>query len=331
MEKQRIAYIDAMRGFTMILVVYSHVCWLSLGDVEMGGNRVLLLFRLPCFFFISGWLFAPVARRPFWPTVRHKFMVQIVPTTVFLLLLAPPPAFFHQLGTFKGGYWFTFVLFEFFALYMLSVRCCRRWSWVMALLIAVLAYALTIYQNELRSMAVCGWQDAALDAVGLMSLPLWRYYLFFFFGAVVRQRFTAFVSATDRYWVLSVSVTGFVACALLPSEGAAFVGLVRFAVGGLMGVVLVFTVFRRLNISWRPLQFVGTRTLDIYMLHYFFLPNFLQSWASHLQAADSLLCESGVAMAVAIAVVAVCLAVSYVIRLSPFLGHYLFGAKWPGK
>jgi hypothetical protein len=67
------------------------------------------------------------------------------------------------------------------------------------------------------------------------------------------------------------------------------------------------------------------------MLHYFFLPNFLQSWASHLQAADSLLCESGVAMAVAIAVVAVCLAVSYVIRLSPFLGHYLFGAKWPGK
>ena len=127
MVKQRIAYIDAMRGFTMILVVYSHVCHFCLCDSLLGFNATFFLFRLPCFFFISGWLFEPVCHHPFRQMVRKKFMVQIVPTFIFLLLLAPPPEFFHQLGALKGGYWFTFVLFEFFILYMVIVRL-RRWS-----------------------------------------------------------------------------------------------------------------------------------------------------------------------------------------------------------
>lgn len=36
---KRIGYIDAMRGFTMILVVYSHVCGFCLGDRQMALNN----------------------------------------------------------------------------------------------------------------------------------------------------------------------------------------------------------------------------------------------------------------------------------------------------
>ena len=140
---KRIGYIDAMRGFTMILVVYSHVCNFCLGDRSMAFNDVLFLFRLPCFFFISGWLFqgtwgkgtvpcvsstadytgtVPHTSNPVhsvWSIIKHKFRVQIVPTLIFLFLLSPPPAYFHQFGAFKGGYWFTFALFYFFVIYML--------------------------------------------------------------------------------------------------------------------------------------------------------------------------------------------------------------------
>ena len=98
MAKQRIEYIDAMRGFTMILVVYSHICHFCFGDSLLGFNAVFFLFRLPCFFFISGWLFETMARKPFWMVARRKMMVQLVPTFIFLFLLAPPPEFFHQLG-----------------------------------------------------------------------------------------------------------------------------------------------------------------------------------------------------------------------------------------
>ena len=73
-KERRISYIDAMRGFTMILVVYSHICHFCLGDSLIGYNRIFFLFRLPCFFFISGWLFEPVGRRPFKAVVRQEVL-----------------------------------------------------------------------------------------------------------------------------------------------------------------------------------------------------------------------------------------------------------------
>ena len=52
------------------------------------------------------------------------------------------------------------------------------------------------------------------------------------------------------------------------------------------------------------------------------------SYSEQLCSYDSKLLELAFALAVALVVVAICLLVSYVIRLSPFLGHYLFGVKY---
>ena len=70
MMSKRIGYIDAMRGFTMILVVYSHICHFCLGDSLLGFNATFFLFRLPCFFFISGWLFK--VTDPVWSIIKKK-------------------------------------------------------------------------------------------------------------------------------------------------------------------------------------------------------------------------------------------------------------------
>ena len=108
----------------------------------------------------------------------------------------------------------------------------------------------------------------------------------------------------------------------------------RFFVGGITGMWMVFTCFR-LSDSWlkkhhlsQPLQYVGTRTLDIYLLHYFFLPRFLISYADRLKALDSQFIEFVIIMGIALVVLAITLLASYLIRLSPFLGHYLFGVKY---
>ena len=164
METKRIGYIDAMRGFTMILVVYSHVCGFCLGDRSMGFNDVLFLFRMPCFFFISGWLFYKADRQWNRQTVRQivsrKFMVQILPTFIFLFLLITvhdgqsPMVFFSRLGATKGGYWFTFALFEFFILYILSVLVFRKrqsdgLQLCVAVAISVSAFCYDVYYNYL--------------------------------------------------------------------------------------------------------------------------------------------------------------------------------------
>ena len=330
METKRISYIDAMRGFTMILVVYSHVCHFCLGDSTMGFNAVFFLFRLPCFFFISGWLFEPVSRRPFLPNVRHKFMVQIVPTFIFLLLLAPPPEFFHQVGALKGGYWFTFVLFEFFVINMLAVRCLPRYGWLLALVVSVGGFWFGGCQHAWR---LSGEHGLLLDVAGLLSVSLWRYYLFFYVGTFVRRHFEAFIRLTSRPEVVAGVTLGFFAVALTTHPDRPWLEYLRFTGGGLLGVAMVFTAFR-LSSGWmerwhvsRPLQYVGRRTLDVYLLHYFFLPRWLMDDAGRLLACNSQLLEFGVVMAVALVVLLLSLAASYVLRLSPFLARYLFGVK----
>ena len=336
MAKKRIEYIDAMRGFTMILVVYSHICHFCLGDSLLGFNRVFFLFRLPCFFFISGWLFGKVSQgggRPsVGPIIRHKFMVQIVPTFIFLLLLAPPPEFFHQLGALKGGYWFTFVLFEFFLIYLFSVCCCWRFCWLVALAVSVGSFCFAMNQNHLRLLAPGSpYLTPLLDVAGFLSIAVWRYYLFFYIGTWVRRHFDSFLQVTSRPLVIALITIGFFAIALTDHPDSAVLEYFRFNLGGILGMFMVFTCFR-LSAEWlkkirlsRPLQYVGTRTLDIYLLHYFFLPRFLLPYSPQLHAYNSGLLEFFVIMLIALVVLLLSLLASYILRLSPFLARYLFG------
>ena len=334
MAKQRIAYIDAMRGFTMILVVYSHVCNYCLGDKWMGWNDVFFLFRLPCFFFISGWLFGfqsgtvPSVRS----VIKHKFMVQIVPTVIFLLLLAPPPLFFAKLGATKGGYWFTFALFEFFLICIFSERYLKKFHGLLAVLISILAFLYDVYYNRyFQNMGIL------TDILGFLGVITWRYYLFFYIGTWVKRHFDAFIKWTNKPAVVAFVVIGFVLIAMNPRSENMPLEYLIFSVGGILGMTMVITAFRFLYSTTHlspltshlsPLKYIGTRTLDIYLLHYFFLPRFLLAYAPQLSAYDNKLLEFIIALSIALVVVAVCLLVSYFIRFSPFLGHYLFGVKY---
>ena len=333
MATKRIEYIDAMRGFTMILVVFAHVCHFCLGDSRMGYNAVFILFRLPCFFMISGWLFESVAQRPFKEVAKHKAMVQLLPTFIFLLLLAPPPFFFHQLGTLKGGYWFTFALFEYFILYMLMIRISRKWTPLMAVTLTIGTFIYARYYDSLRS-AADGYQLWLIDFSGFLSVTTWRLFIFFYLGTWIRRNFDAFIRWTSKPVVIGGITVAFFLIASTSHHDHLLFEMFRFYGGGITGMIMVFTFFR-LFASWlkkwhisKPLQYVGTRTLDVYLLHFFFLPRFLMAYAPQLAAYNSKLIEFWVILAVSLVVLALTLAASYVIRLSPFLGHYLFGVKY---
>ena len=333
MAKQRIEYIDAMRGFTMILVVFAHVCHFCLGDSKMGYNAVFILFRLPCFFMISGWLFEPIAQNSFKTVTRHKAMVQLLPTFIFLFLLAPPPEFFHQLGTLKGGYWFTFALFEYFILYMIIVRISRRWSFLMALAIALGTFVYARYYDSIRSLAE-GWQLYAIDFSGFLSITTWRLFLFFYIGAWMRRNFDAFIRWTNKPAIILLVTVVFFMIASTSHKDNVWFEMFRYYAGGVTGMWMVFTFFR-LAFSWlkkchvaKPLQYVGTRTLDIYLLHFFILPRFLMVYTGQIKAFESQFVEFLVILAVSLIVLILCLLASYLIRLNPFLGHYLFGVKY---
>jgi len=192
----------------MILVVYSHICHFCFEDSRMGGNAFFLLFRLPCFFMISGWLFEQIALRPFKEVAKHKSLGLLLPTFIFLLLLAPPPLFFRQLGAMKGGYWFTFALFEFFILYMIMVRASRRWAPIFTIALTLASFIYSRYYYCIR-LSAAEHLLMLMDFLGFLSVITWRYFIFFYLGTWIRRYFETFIIWTSKPAVIGLITVAF--------------------------------------------------------------------------------------------------------------------------
>ena len=104
--------------------------------------------------------------------------------------------------------------------------------------------------------------------------------------------------------------------------------IIRYA--GLFIVVSLFyrhrSYFAENNRISRAMQYVGRHTLDIYMLHYFFI-DFNSTIASKIHNLGHLPLEVTCISILALANIALCLLLSQCIRNSRFLAKYLFGAK----
>ena len=78
------------------------------------------------------------------------------------------------------------------------------------------------------------------------------------------------------------------------------------------------------------MQYVGRRTLDVYLIHDFLRPRnleFITVFTDHPMP----IIETTVTLTIAILITAGCLLIGNIIRLSPLLAHWVFGAKYPAK
>jgi fucose 4-O-acetylase-like acetyltransferase len=75
------------------------------------------------------------------------------------------------------------------------------------------------------------------------------------------------------------------------------------------------------------LQHIGKRTLDIYYLHFYFLPYNLSFVGKWLDKNPNPLLEFSMSLTLALLVVVCCLLVSKIIRISPTLAYLLLGVK----
>ncbi len=99
------------------------------------------------------------------------------------------------------------------------------------------------------------------------------------------------------------------------------------------GLLIVFAFFRKYQDSFTSstrlgagLQYIGRRTLDIYLLHYFFIPK-LPFIGDFFIETPNMLLELCCGLTLSLLLAGFCLLVSNIIRVSDLLGHYLFGAK----
>lgn len=342
-KPNRIGYIDALRGLAMILVVYFHIAAYGFGSYEFGYNDIIEWFRMPTFFFISGWLFYKAGRiwdrQTITGMIRKKFMVQIIPTIVFMFLYL---VMFNLLdissfGSDKKGYWYTFVLFEYFVIYILAEALLNRHdstkgemsvlTVMLILSIGAFYYAkyYTRYATELGT-----WKDI----LGFLSFVKIRHIIFFWFGTFVRRHFDKFIQLTNNQFFTAIMIIIFTAIIvwpiLLSTQGIEYMA---YLVAGLSGTIICFTFFRIherhfSQETWygRSLRLIGRRTLDIYLIHYFVLPYDLVQPAIWLHYHNNTLFVP-MALILALWVVIISLLISSILRVSPLLAKYLFGAK----
>lgn len=342
-KQNRIGYIDAIRGLAMILVVYFHIAAYGFGSYELGYNDIIERFRMPTFFFISGWVFYKAGRTWDWQTItgmiRKKFIVQIIPTIVFLLLYL---VMFNLLnsssfGSDKKGYWYTFVLFEYFVIYIFAEALLNRLDSTkgeMRVLTVILILSISAFYYAkfyTRYAAELGiWKDI----LGFLSFVKIRHIIFFWLGTFVRRHFDRFIQLTNNSYVTATLIILFTAIIVWPVVlSINGIEYITYLMAGFSGTIICFTFFRIhaqqfSQGTWygRSLQLIGRRTLDIYLIHYLILPYNLVQIDVWLQYHHNTLFVP-MALILALWVVIGSLFISSLIRVSPLLAKYLFAVK----
>ena len=350
---KRIEYIDALRGFTMLLVVNYHVVFSGYrGDFlenVFSFNNFFGLFRMPLFFFISGFVLYKSNvdwNLPFaFSFLKKKFKVQIIPTLIFFGLLV---YIFNYnftetwLTPAKNGYWFTLTLLNFFLIY--SVLCylgqkIKVSSHVKSLLLAASGVALFVAGTRTFIHGVLGVSD---NLICLFDLYHLNFYIFFVVGILTKKYFFLFQRLIDNRYVMGGLLTLFIFLTVFLFKHRLFsnamINHIYLLTLSISGIYVTFAFFRK-NQSWfssesrlgRVMQLVGRRTLDIYLLHFFLLPYHLEIVGHffteyHFPALDFIVTST-----LSVIIISLSLLVIQLLRTSNLLAHSLFGAKLTPK
>ncbi len=351
--KVRLNWLDALRGFTMILVVANHVNLMGFGEnwKQSAALSFLMLFRMPLFFFVSGFLSYKACqvwnRREFSSLLLKKMRVQIIPTAFFFLLyclLMYKDFLFMVKGcmmnNFKGGYWFTLVLLEMFVVYYLFAWIeskLRKQSCIPIIILFALSmvFYATCYMPKFFPWAE-GHRPGGVLWMNVLSLSrLMMYMPFFVIGNIVRRYWNSAERLMDSRWffplLLFLSLCASVEYLKLHTLHIdyAFISA-TIAKFGMIGVVVMTfrhyqEYFSHTTRIGEYMQSIGRRTLDIYLLHYFFIPHLpdIGIYLNHHQ--PNFVADVTLSCAIALVVIAFCMIVSKIIRVNPLLAKWLLG------
>lgn len=331
---ERIQYVDAIRGVTMLIVVFQHIRAFSFGLYEDDSilSMVYLSFMLPMFFFISGFASYKKANSSIFVKIIEKFRQLVIPTIVFLFLHNYFPSYQERWG-FPGGYWFTYSLFWITTIYLILTKPIQRISnrkfFIILLGISLLFVFLRGYFGSLLDS---GWPTY------LTTRKIFTYFIFFIIGAGCRHYIHKINDLFGKIWCRNILIILFLviftASVYISKTLPPAINAIFELFKDIISTVLFFMLFNITRKWWadknhavsRWLCFVGRRTLDLYMLHYFFLPNLIK-YGFFFHSTGNCVIELAVVGVLTILVTIVSLSVGQLIRLSPYLSYWILGTR----
>lgn len=326
-EKSRLVYMDSMRGMMMLLVIYSHIFYFSL-KCDTFLYNVFLSFRMPAFFFVSGFFsyknLGTVSGGRILLMINKKIKGQLVPTLVvsaIYLLVSGISYLDFMFDDAKTGYWFPIVLFEVFVVYYSLIyffgKMRENVVFCLIFIVSTLLYFSRVFLHG--------------DVVDFFSLDKFCcYFVFFVLGAFVRSKERVFNKLVVNKYISAICFVLFFTSFFPPVEviPLPILNLIR-RFTGLFIVYLIFYTYRdywasNAKVS-RFLSYVGKNTLEIYLLHYFFLFSLSPLRIFVKYDPHNILLEFVVIFSLSVLIACSCLICKKIINVSPVLSTLMFG------
>ena len=270
--KERIGYVDAMRAFAIISVVVAHLNYFSFDNCNSIFDQCITAFFMPLFFFISG-MFA-----------KNEISIKLLSKRTYQLILpfctmGCIMCWHHGLPlselfcTFHhAGYWFLLALYWMHILYMFTQIVASSFS-ERNKLIAELGTTVVVW---IGLNIVLGFHILPTAVEHIFCVRhLVKLFPFFFFGKYYMQ-YGQMMKGNVREIMVAISIIGF--CVMLFMEHYYQVSFnmylrILYGILGVIGILQVFTNLSKRVVENRVVTYIGQHTLEIYLLHYFFLPS----------------------------------------------------------
>lgn len=285
----RMAWIDLIKGTSVVLVVFMHVVLTltaTVGATPVSGfwaatTTLLEPLRMPVFFVVSGMLAAGAVARP-WSLTRRRTIgigyLYVVWTAILIVVLAasgPAEGPLATLGTFPGtllfvasGYWYLFALVAFFAI----ARVCRNLPPLLVVAIAAVPNLLRPFTTD----TISDLHSGSLAPAMVMNL------VFFLAGAYYKHLFAGItrIANWDNVAVLAVVlVTAGVWRQHTPELWAQT--FLPLSVGWIVLAIMTGNLLTRFDGPRRFGAFMGPRTLPVFVIQFPLLHLIEQTLRSH--------------------------------------------------
>ncbi len=274
MKKERIAYIDRLRGVNILLVVMGHVITSNVIDSENSSILVFgSTFRMPLFMFLCGYIASKVIK----PNIFNNYGRFILKKSRTLLLpffawpLLVDPFFFSDTLTFNfldkikvlingGGLWFLWYLFFITLLYSLWLFLSDRYNKRSRIVLDV-AFLLLI------GLGLLGiWQ---LGVVGFMRNFI-LFFVFYFTGVLI-AKYDFLRKVFMNHTVFSIALLVFFV--LVGHYEYGFSSLINSVIKlscAFSAIVIFYYLIRKF--TWPPfvdkyIRFWGVNSLVLYVTH----------------------------------------------------------------
>ena len=327
MMKQRIDYIDRMKGLAIFLVVMGHVYGMAFAQSDDVVYRVISSFHMPLFMFLSGLVAYSGATTPFWNLIKlgRKLRGLLLPLIVFGMCFTMTFSrnFGTGLGEFlespnKNGYWYLMSLAVFYvslSLYRLNVK--QKWYIDVALTIAIWGGMFAL------------WKYTAQTKDYFCMLNCGNFYPFFMLG-VMTTKYNLLNKMHKVNWLFSLCIVAyaFLFCVDMPFHALVSLNKHIFLPFCMVYIVVTLFVGRHGATSYgeKILDFVGKRTLDIYVIHYFFISMIhLKDLGNNWGGTENSLLMFIVAIGLSVVITALSIGVGYVLHQGRIIEKFVYG------